>query len=335
MDADGSDEEGGGGEEEEEYGSEGGYSDDDDQSWKVRRAAARVLAAAAAAYPDSLPAIYRRVAPELVGRFREREESVKLDVFAAYGELLRQVAATAARYSGDGAASPMALLTADVPAVVRATARQLAGRSPKARAGALGALRELAAVAPEAAAAQAGAIVPGVVAALREKGAAGSGLKIEALALLRAALAGAPAAAYAPHLPKLAPAVFECVGERYYKVAAESLRVCERLVAAMRPAPPAPLAPELAPLLPPMAAALQARLAAPDQDMEVKEAAIAAVAAVVAHLADALPPADVQQARARARSSLIGLTFSSPQRAPSPARSALLPIPSFSKTTNP
>lgn len=53
-----------------------------------------------ARFPDALPELYRAAAAELVARFaREREESVKGDVFAATGELLAQVGATAGRYA--------------------------------------------------------------------------------------------------------------------------------------------------------------------------------------------------------------------------------------------
>lgn len=42
-------------------------------------------------YPDAVWDVYRAAAGPLVGRFREREETVKADVFVAYGDLLRQV----------------------------------------------------------------------------------------------------------------------------------------------------------------------------------------------------------------------------------------------------
>lgn len=67
----------------------------------MRRAAAKALAALPPAFPDLLPHIYKRAAPELVARFREREENVKGDVFHAYSELVKQVGATAPRYAAD------------------------------------------------------------------------------------------------------------------------------------------------------------------------------------------------------------------------------------------
>ena len=70
-----------------------GYSDvDDDASWKVRRGAARVLAAVAAASPATLEARFEPTVAKLLARLGEREESVKLDVFAALEETPRDVA---------------------------------------------------------------------------------------------------------------------------------------------------------------------------------------------------------------------------------------------------
>ncbi|EFN57516.1 hypothetical protein CHLNCDRAFT_57288, partial [Chlorella variabilis] len=69
--------------------------------------------------------VYPKVAPVLVQRFKEREETVKQDVFQAYVDLLRQVGLAARR--SDGAAT--GLLRADIPAVMRAVSRQLRHKS--------------------------------------------------------------------------------------------------------------------------------------------------------------------------------------------------------------
>ena len=49
---------------------------------------------------------------------------------------------------------------------------------------------------------------------------------------------------FAPHAQALAPAVFEAVAERYYKVSAEALRVCRHLLRAVRPDAAQPLDPQ-------------------------------------------------------------------------------------------
>lgn len=58
------------------------FSDDEDHSWKVRRAAAGLFVELVRANPDAVPQLYG-ARPALAKRFKEREESVKLDVFNA------------------------------------------------------------------------------------------------------------------------------------------------------------------------------------------------------------------------------------------------------------
>ena len=62
-------------------------------SWKVRRASAKCLSAIIQARPDLLSDLYEKVSPVLISRFKEREQSVRLDVFATYSCLLKQTGA--------------------------------------------------------------------------------------------------------------------------------------------------------------------------------------------------------------------------------------------------
>merc|ERR1719400_1097438 len=77
-------------EDDDEDESEDEYSDDDDMSWKVRRAAAKCLEAIIATRHELLQEFYQKVSPVLIGRFKEREENVKADIFHAYVALLKQ-----------------------------------------------------------------------------------------------------------------------------------------------------------------------------------------------------------------------------------------------------
>jgi cullin-associated NEDD8-dissociated protein 1 len=114
------------------------YSDDDDVSWKVRRAAAKVLSSLIVSRPDRLTELLPMLLPTLINRFREREENVKMDIFATFNDLLAQVAA--ARSAETDAAEKEAslvgmeaaqshsiagMLVAEVPKIVKATARQV------------------------------------------------------------------------------------------------------------------------------------------------------------------------------------------------------------------
>lgn len=77
------------------------------------------------------------VIPVLVARLKEREENVKMDVFATFTDLLQQVALTFRLPDADVAASrkdvPSALLGERVPDIVRAVCRQLKEKSLKVR----------------------------------------------------------------------------------------------------------------------------------------------------------------------------------------------------------
>ncbi|PSC76088.1 cullin-associated NEDD8-dissociated 1 isoform B [Micractinium conductrix] len=276
--------------EEDEDASEEEWSDDEDTSWKVRRAAAKAVSAVITHFPDLLTEVYPKVAPTLAARFREREETVKQDVFQAYVDLLRQVGLAARR--SDGAAT--GLLRADIPAVMRAVAKQLRHKSAKTKVGVFRVLLELVAVTPDAVGGHAGELLPGIQAALRDPSSAGASSKIQALQFLNSAMSANSPATFQPSAAALSKPVFEAVGERYYKVAAEALRVCEQLVRVVRPDVGAPMDASLQPLVKPLYECVMARLSAQDQDQEVKECAISCMAAAVASLGDVLG-ADVAQ----------------------------------------
>lgn len=56
------------------------YSDDDDVSWKVRCASAKLIAALIQTKPESLPLYYNEIAPILISRLNEREDSVYVEI---------------------------------------------------------------------------------------------------------------------------------------------------------------------------------------------------------------------------------------------------------------
>jgi cullin-associated NEDD8-dissociated protein 1 len=81
-----------------DFEEEQGYDDDEDASWKVRRCAAKVLYTliATRSNGDLLEdgTLYDRVAPALIGRFKEREDNVRLEVLSTLSTLVKK--------SGDG-----------------------------------------------------------------------------------------------------------------------------------------------------------------------------------------------------------------------------------------
>ena len=72
-----------------------------------------------------------------------------------------------------------------------------------------------------------------------------SQLRIQALQFLTVALEKSDPGAWQPHVPALSKPILTAVAERYSKVAAEGLRVCEALVHVIRPITSSPVPPPL------------------------------------------------------------------------------------------
>src|SRR6266436_8384991 len=66
------------------------WSDEEDQSYKIRRSATKLLSSIIATRPELLVTLYREVSPVLISRFGDREETVRLEVWATYVALLNQ-----------------------------------------------------------------------------------------------------------------------------------------------------------------------------------------------------------------------------------------------------
>ncbi|XP_013370967.1 PREDICTED: cullin-associated NEDD8-dissociated protein 2 isoform X1 [Chinchilla lanigera] len=266
------------------------YSDDDDMSWKVRRAAAKCLAALLGSRPDLLPELHHSLAPALVHRFREREDNVKADVFAAYIVLLRQIRPpqgwSEAVKEPTPAGSSLQVLRGQVPLVIKALQRQLKDRSARVRQGCFNLLAELAGVLPGSLAEHMPVLVSGIIFSLADRSSS-STIRMDALTFLQGLLGTEPAEAFHPHLPILLPPVMACVADPFYKIAAEALLVLQELVRVLWPlGKPRVLDP--APYVAEMSEATLVRLRATDLDQEVKERAISCVGHLVGHLGDQL-----------------------------------------------
>lgn len=80
-------------EDEDDFDDDAGFDDDDDASWKVRRTAAKTLYTLISTRSSDLleqGTLYSQVAPQLIKRFDEREESVRLEVIATMALLIRK-----------------------------------------------------------------------------------------------------------------------------------------------------------------------------------------------------------------------------------------------------
>lgn len=271
-----------------EYGDEEYSDDEDDSSWKIRRAAVKTVAAASRASPAILEANFEKIASKMLGRLRrEREESVKLDVF----EALEDIIATCAGHGGTLEAAARAC----APRIARAATARLvdANAGAKTKTAAIRLTRETAAALPGSLESSLPALVPAFASVLAPNGpsqaAGGSALKVEALALASLVFSTRPADAPTDpaFVDSIAPHVFAAAGDKYYKVAAEALRACRALVPVVaRDARWHAAA---------LAEAAMSRVGATDQDQEVKDAAISCAGAAAARLGDVMGASDLKR----------------------------------------
>jgi cullin-associated NEDD8-dissociated protein 1 len=72
----------------EDFEEETGFEDEDDVSWKVRRCSAKALHGLISMLDANDPALFGQIAPALINRFKEREESVRLEVISTLAYLI-------------------------------------------------------------------------------------------------------------------------------------------------------------------------------------------------------------------------------------------------------
>ncbi|XP_046857896.1 cullin-associated NEDD8-dissociated protein 1-like [Xenia sp. Carnegie-2017] len=266
------------------------YSDDDDMSWKVRRASAKCLAAVLGSRPELLAEFYKTISPALIGRFKEREDSVKCDVFNAYRALLRQTRPiTTTTYDSDAMEEenrPLTLLQAQIPAIVKAIHRQLREKSFKTRQGCFALLTELVNVLPGALSNHISAIVPGIQYSLGDKNST-SNMKIDTLTFLSVIVSQHSPSVFHPHIAVLLPPVIDAVGDSFYKITSEALLVLQELVVVIRPFNDETSF-EYKPYVKEIYFCTLQRLKAADIDQEVKERAISCMGQILHSFGDEL-----------------------------------------------
>lgn len=281
------------------------YSDDDDTSWKVRRAAVRCIHAAISAQLLPLAQLCSSFGPFLVSRFKEREETVKLDVFAAFDELLRicgnrtleplstGVGSTPHVSADDSmAVDHDASANADIesiincsPQLIRGLKKELSCRSSKTKVKAMSLSASVVTSLPTL-------VTPLVAKVMDEikQGLADSatGMRTETLLFLRIIVKIGGASPLVEHVEGLMPSVLATTDDRYYKVTAECFRFCASVVLAFGHSSLEHKA-KLSPLAPAIFDAALRRATAQDQDSEVKEAALHCLGGTVARFRSDLP----------------------------------------------
>lgn len=248
------------------------YSDDDDMSWKVRRASAKVLNAALTSRPELLAHNVSTVAPVLVARFSEREESVRLEILDTFLALLKQtqlyaggpqatevIGSTSSSSSSQAAAiaaagvlkrkrqeaeaddvqgSPRGQLLALVPAIAKALNREIVSKSIPTRHKSFVVLRELIIVLHGGLEAHIGSILAHTEKALKGSESAASGgsnLKADVLGFFRILFLTHSPKSFDDQLPHLVPILAASIEDKLHRSCIEAFLTCSQLVSVLRP----------------------------------------------------------------------------------------------------
>eukprot|EP01006_Ploeotia_vitrea_P018663 TRINITY_DN5030_c0_g1_i1.p1 TRINITY_DN5030_c0_g1~~TRINITY_DN5030_c0_g1_i1.p1 ORF type:complete len:1256 (+),score=241.90 TRINITY_DN5030_c0_g1_i1:44-3811(+) len=291
--------------------------EDDDVSWKVRKASAKCLSAIIRTRQDQLEALYANLCsgksplvsdvtfPLLPDRFKEREESVKLDVFDVFTGLLQ---ATQVRRATTREEDSFLMTTSSFrlhvhvkpevkyleevqDKVVEKLLKCLKDNSVKVKIGAFQILKEMTIILRDKMKNHVGAFANAVLAALKDSHSTSS-LKTEVLLFLRL-LISTNTASFTDHLDALAPAVYQCVNDKYYKIIVEALRVCADMVRVIKRLPKDQSAQKTKELY----GCVQGRLATQDIDQDVKENAIIAIGKILQASPGSLGAADLTKAQ--------------------------------------
>jgi cullin-associated NEDD8-dissociated protein 1 len=231
------------------------YEDEEDTSYKIRRSSTKLLSAVVATRPELLSTLYKEVSPVLISRFGDREETVKLEVWATYGVFLTQtrlfggiaqtkegeLTGVKRKRENEGMEleeTPQSLLRSQVPLLAKALLNQM--KSPKANPGALQAgfdlLNSLLQVLPGALSAQTTLIASISKSVLTPAPTTStSTLHLACLSFLRSLFSTHSPPTFSNSLPTLTPALLKSLAERHPRIASEGFRVFSALLGAMRP----------------------------------------------------------------------------------------------------
>ncbi|KAF9289311.1 Cullin-associated NEDD8-dissociated protein 1 [Mortierella alpina] len=249
-------------EDEEEDDDDGDYSDDDDMSWKVRRTSAKLLAAIIGTRQDLLGQLYASVSPSLINRFKEREETVRVEILQTFITLLRQTNTFGgAEYDVDASIenitkrrkgsrsgtpietdqSPKVLLRAQVPRLTKNLSKQMASKSVQTRVSGYILLKELVTVLKGGLEHNYMLFIPSIQQSLSTAShtdhhhlGTNSNLKIEALGFLRSLLRTHAPEVFQKHLDQLCPPVIGAIQDKFYKISSEALVTCMELIKVVR-----------------------------------------------------------------------------------------------------
>lgn len=259
------------------------YSDDDDLSWKVRRASAKCLEAAVTARRDMLTEFFSVVAPVLLARFKEREDSIRADIIQTFVALLKQTRTLIV--DPKLVRHPAALeLQKMIPVIVKRSSNILKEKSIKTRQIVFQMLSEIMHILPSPFNDHIAPLSNCIMFSIVDKKATANS-KIEALILMQEFLSSHKVTINDTHVKSILPVAFTAVDDAFYKISAEALMLLSRLVYVMRP----DLGPPIdgyEPILSSIHQKTLDKMSRSDLDLEIRERAVTCMGAIIATFGD-------------------------------------------------
>ena len=268
-------------------------SDDDDVSWKVRRASAKVLESLVASKPHTAVQFYNENrAALLVSRFKEREESVKDDIFQTFVVLLRQTKMyiNSSVTGGDAMecfSVPTTVLQSLIPTIVKESKKMFKSPSMKTRQGIFMVLNDLVIALPGCLSEEFAIVVPGIEKCFEDRSSTAN-LKLDCLVFVSSALRNHPKEVFYPHLPKLVAPILKGANDKFYRIAADSLQVLQMFVEILLPPTDLEVHEANKDLFNLVFETVYSKLKATDLDQDVKEHAISCMAQIIYNGGDLL-----------------------------------------------
>lgn len=262
------------------------YSDDDDLSWKVRRASAKCLEAIVLARRDLINDFFVTMAPVLVSRFKEREESVKSDIIQTFVSLLKQTRSLMNEFKGGQPPLAIIKLTEMIPTIVAKASSLLREKGVKTRQIAFHMFTEVMNIIPNALSDHIASLIPGILFSFADKNST-SNMKIDALIFMQELVKTHQPHIFYPHIDVILPAVISAVSDSFYKIASEALALLSQLVCVIRPSNSEPM-PGYETVLPLIYEKALDRMGKTDLDLEIKERAITCMGYIIATFGDKL-----------------------------------------------
>lgn len=263
------------------------YSDDDDLSWKARRASAKCLEAIILARRDMINEFFITIAPVLISRFKEREESVKSDIIQTFVSLLKQARQVVGDSKGSNRLPVVDKVVDMIPTVVAKASPLLREKGVKTRQIVFQMFTEIIYLIPNGLSEHIAPLTSGILYSLVDKNST-SNMKIDALIFVQELIKTHEPPIFYPQVNVILPAVLNAVSDSFYKIASEALALLSQLVCVVRPSKYEPMQ-DYEKVLTTIYETTLDRMKKTDVDMEIKERSIFCMGQLIATFGDSMP----------------------------------------------